>query len=475
MLKVSMIVTFCLVLCCSDNCSTSIVDYFRSCDGGSSPCECTYDLCLTCCRELRAGLQPGGDQAESAQVHSEAQLTKDDMLEDEEDLPGDSAKHSPDLPEEDDDMQDYETTEKLADSSENPALVELADAVEADTEVPPESPGKESEVVVSEKPSKEEVLSILGDENASKDLLSTDPTEPEPMETEPKVAKDAGLSTAVDSKAYVQDCNGSKHVGIESTQQDAEVKKEASESKIEKEVPAEVVKPSTSLNPEAEEAESKEIADESIQHGIAGEANGEQIVPPLWAPTENGEIPCPPKMRGGCGCHTLRLKSLFEHNWVTQLINDVEEQLKDYKELEKEDKSCSKCAGGAKNTNVRLAAHRADNKENYVYCPTLQDTEQEGISHFQKHWRQGQPVIVRNVLEGASGLSWEPLTMWRALRETTQGKFKDDSKTVRAIDCSDLSEVSCQQFCRNHIIVLFCFLHVQQKLQYIKSQIAKCR
>ena len=58
-----------------------VVDYFRSCDGGSLPCDCTYDLCLTCCRELRAGLQPGGDEAESAQEHSEAKLTNNDMLE----------------------------------------------------------------------------------------------------------------------------------------------------------------------------------------------------------------------------------------------------------------------------------------------------------------------------------------------------------------------------------------------------------
>ena len=438
-----MVVTFCLVYCCSDNCSTSIVDYFRSCDGGSSSCECTYDLCLACCRELRAGLQPGGDQAESAQEHSEAKLTltKDDM-EDEEELPGDSGKHSPGLPDEDEDMQDDETNEKLADSSENPAGDELPDAEEADTV-------KESEVVASEKPSKEEVLSVSGDGNALKEPLSMEPSEPELMKTELKelkLEKEASASFAVVSKVTILTSNGSKHITSESAQQDAEAKNETAESRIEKEVPAELAEPSTSLNPKAEEVKSNETAGGSSQQVVAGEANGEQVVLPLWAAKENGDIPCPPKMRGGCGCHTLRLKSLFEHNWVSQMLKEVEEQLKGYEEPAKEDKSCSQCAGGADNVSVRLTAHRADTRENYLYCPTLQEVEKEGMSHFQKHWRQGQPVIVRNVFEGSSGLSWEPLTMWRALRETTQGKVKDDSKTVRAIDCSDLSEVRHHQF-----------------------------
>jgi lysine-specific demethylase 3 len=47
------------------------------------------------------------------------------------------------------------------------------------------------------------------------------------------------------------------------------------------------------------------------------------------------------------------------------------------------------------------------------------------------------------VLEGATGLSWEPLVMWRAVRETTKGKFEEDTKTVKALDCLDWREVNC--------------------------------
>ena len=39
----------------SDNCQTCILDYHRSCP------DCSFDLCLRCCQELRNGCMPGGD------------------------------------------------------------------------------------------------------------------------------------------------------------------------------------------------------------------------------------------------------------------------------------------------------------------------------------------------------------------------------------------------------------------------------
>ncbi|XVF33157.1 hypothetical protein REPUB_Repub17cG0144200 [Reevesia pubescens] len=56
---------------------------------------------------------------------------------------------------------------------------------------------------------------------------------------------------------------------------------------------------------------------------------------------------------------------------------------------------------------------------------------------------RGEPVIVRNVLEKTSGLSWEPMVMWRAFRETCANvKFKEETPSVKAIDCLDWCEVS---------------------------------
>ncbi|XP_071734093.1 lysine-specific demethylase JMJ27-like isoform X2 [Rutidosis leptorrhynchoides] len=45
-----------------DNCNTSIVNFHRSCPDPN----CSYDICISCCRELRDGIQPGGAEAESS-------------------------------------------------------------------------------------------------------------------------------------------------------------------------------------------------------------------------------------------------------------------------------------------------------------------------------------------------------------------------------------------------------------------------
>ncbi|KAK9910176.1 hypothetical protein M0R45_034148 [Rubus argutus] len=45
-----------------DNCYTSIVDFHRGCPNP----DCSYDLCLTCCKELRDGCQPGGSEGETS-------------------------------------------------------------------------------------------------------------------------------------------------------------------------------------------------------------------------------------------------------------------------------------------------------------------------------------------------------------------------------------------------------------------------
>lgn len=58
---VVLFVTMKLHLFDSDNCNTSIVNFHRSCPNP----DCSYDLCLSCCWEIRKGSQPGGNEAES--------------------------------------------------------------------------------------------------------------------------------------------------------------------------------------------------------------------------------------------------------------------------------------------------------------------------------------------------------------------------------------------------------------------------
>ncbi|KAK1318201.1 hypothetical protein QJS10_CPB04g01378 [Acorus calamus] len=123
-----------------------------------------------------------------------------------------------------------------------------------------------------------------------------------------------------------------------------------------------------------------------------------------WKANSDGSIPCPPSGLGGCGCCLLELKCLFTEPWLLEL----------YKKAKA----------------VTSSARDVD------------------LDHFQRHWVKGEPVIVSNVLELTSGLSWEPMVMWRALRETKHYRGFSDDLAVDAIDCLDLcvGEINIHQF-----------------------------
>ncbi|XP_024024120.1 lysine-specific demethylase JMJ25 isoform X2 [Morus notabilis] len=170
---------------------------------------------------------------------------------------------------------------------------------------------------------------------------------------------------------------------------------------------------------------------------------------PDWKANTDGSIPCPPKGRGGCGTALLELRRIYKAKWVKNLLETAEEltrnfQLQDINFLE----GCSHCqpnaSGEKKNiqSEVRLAAFRENGYDNFLYCPSAIDIDENDNEHFQMHWMKGEPVIVRNVLDKTSGLSWEPMVMWRAFRETGANvKFKEETRSVRAIDCLDWCEV----------------------------------
>ncbi|KAG4119798.1 hypothetical protein ERO13_D11G102101v2 [Gossypium hirsutum] len=169
---------------------------------------------------------------------------------------------------------------------------------------------------------------------------------------------------------------------------------------------------------------------------------------PDWRANANGSIPCPPSDYGGCGASTLELRRVFKANWVTKLIINAEDITSRYKppdvDFYMECSSCQNALDGNSNSssNVRHAANRKECCDNYLFCPNAHDISDDESEHFQRHWMRGEPVIVRNVLEKTSGLSWEPMVMWRAFRETGSNvKFKEETRSVRAIDCLDWCEV----------------------------------
>ncbi|CAN8237695.1 unnamed protein product [Cochlearia groenlandica] len=161
-----------------------------------------------------------------------------------------------------------------------------------------------------------------------------------------------------------------------------------------------------------------------------------------WKLNLDGSIPCPPKECGGCGSSTLELKRLRKNDWVENLIMKAEEVTVDFRPPEVEiSHECSSCNTSSESIR-RQAAFRKNFHDNFLYSPNAVELDEGDIAHFQSHWMRAEPVIVRNVLEKTSGLSWEPMVMWRACREMDpKVKCKEEAKSVRAVDCKDWCEV----------------------------------
>ncbi|KAJ7965343.1 Lysine-specific demethylase JMJ25 [Quillaja saponaria] len=170
---------------------------------------------------------------------------------------------------------------------------------------------------------------------------------------------------------------------------------------------------------------------------------------PAWKAETDGRIPCPPKEQGGCGTAFLLLRRIFEANWVDQLIRRAEALTIKYQPLNIDlTQKCLSCHNSAENgvqDSVRLAASRKNCHDNFLYCPNAVDMGETKIEHFQMHWMRGEPVIVRDVLEKASGLSWDPMVMWRAFMGAKR-ILKEEAARFKAIDCLDWCEVDINIF-----------------------------
>ncbi|KAH9611732.1 hypothetical protein KSS87_004691 [Heliosperma pusillum] len=146
-----------------------------------------------------------------------------------------------------------------------------------------------------------------------------------------------------------------------------------------------------------------------------------------WASNSDGVIPCPSNDRGGCGNGTLELRRILPKGW--------------WRSLE------VKAASLSKDTDLRQRATSEGNSiHNNLYSPSSSDLlEHEAMIHFRQHWANGEPIIVRDCLEQAPGLSWEPMVMWRALCENADNKIK-------AVDCltSCEVEVSTREFFKGY-------------------------
>ncbi|XP_022892323.1 lysine-specific demethylase JMJ25 [Olea europaea var. sylvestris] len=158
-----------------------------------------------------------------------------------------------------------------------------------------------------------------------------------------------------------------------------------------------------------------------------------------WKANSNGSLPCAPKKYGGCGSPLLVLKRIFKMNWVAKLVKNVEEMVG----------GCKTCNSGSPKKNgidLRLcqAAQRTNDSDNLLYNPSSEDIKREGIGDFRMHWRRGEPIIIKEVCDISTMSIWDPMVVWRGIKETAEEKMKDDNRTVKAIDCSDWTEIDIE-------------------------------
>lgn len=160
-----------------------------------------------------------------------------------------------------------------------------------------------------------------------------------------------------------------------------------------------------------------------------------------WKANSDGSIPCPPKEFGGCGYSSLNLSRIFKMNWVAKLVKNAEEMVSGCRVND----AVSVENFGHDDPRICQYAHREDNN-NFLYCPSSEDLKSDGIDHFKRHWLRGEPIIVKQVFDSSSISSWDPMVIWRGIRETADEKLKDEDRMVKAIDCFDWSEVRSKSF-----------------------------
>ncbi|XP_021902246.1 lysine-specific demethylase JMJ25 isoform X2 [Carica papaya] len=165
----------------------------------------------------------------------------------------------------------------------------------------------------------------------------------------------------------------------------------------------------------------------------------------LRVPDGDASISCPPKEFGGCGDGLLALGCVFPSSWTEKLEISAEEIVGSYELPEALDtsSSCSLCFGMDNEADgikqLREAANRENSNDNFLYYPTILDMRNDNVEHFQKHWSQGHPVIVQNVLRCSPNLSWDPITMFCTYLKNNAKSQNDE--THKADSCLDWFEV----------------------------------
>ncbi|CAN1167266.1 Lysine-specific demethylase JMJ27 [Linum perenne] len=175
----------------------------------------------------------------------------------------------------------------------------------------------------------------------------------------------------------------------------------------------------------------REIRDDNMQGPVLQPKS-------TWRANGDGSISC------ACGSGILELRTMFYTKWVSELVKIANNRVKEI-QVDSARISSKQCACSSGNLDVKCdklmkASSRKDSDDNYLFYPKAKDLVEDDFDHFRHHWRKAEPVVVGNVLETGSGLSWEPMVMWRALRQVKSGNH-DTLLDVKTLDCLDWCEV----------------------------------
>nr|KAJ0225078.1 hypothetical protein LSAT_V11C100017530 [Lactuca sativa] len=159
-----------------------------------------------------------------------------------------------------------------------------------------------------------------------------------------------------------------------------------------------------------------------------------------WKFSIDGSIHCPPIYIGGCNEGILELKRIMPVDWVVNILEKAQEIYKintsDDIDIHQTSTKCGMCCYDSE-------ANEENSNGCYLYSLSAKDIQpQQDMQHFQLHWSKGEPIVVNDVLSTSSGLSWEPMVLWRAFRDITKNSNRSHTCEVNAIDCFDWKKVS---------------------------------